>query len=137
MMKKGYFDKDVRVAGSKGTAKTSNKGLCDVLLCNMALQQQLFQQDMVARAAGTCSSPAPCSKWVDQDVAPANAILPDMVPGGPRRQLGLAHDALSERVAMAATGGRCVFGTIWDSVIKAHVTTGVLPADALNQGIFL
>ena len=30
-----------------------------------------------------------------------------------------------------------VFGTIWGSVIKAHVKTGVLPADALNQGTCL
>ena len=30
-----------------------------------------------------------------------------------------------------------VFDTMWDSVIKAHVTNGVLPADALNQGTFL
>jgi len=30
-----------------------------------------------------------------------------------------------------------VFGTSWEYAIKPHVKTGVLPAGALNQGIFL
>ena len=53
----GCFDKGVSVTDLKGTAKTSNKGLCDVLLFNMALKQQLFPKKMVARAPDTYSSP--------------------------------------------------------------------------------
>ena len=41
-MKKGYFDKEVRVTDLKGTANTNNKGLCDALLFKLALKQQLL-----------------------------------------------------------------------------------------------
>ena len=43
-MENGYFDKEVSVTDLKGAAKTSNKGLCDVLLFKLALKQQLFQK---------------------------------------------------------------------------------------------
>ena len=127
----GLFDKDVSVADLKGAAETSNKGLCYVLLFNMALRPQLFHNDQMARATDTCSSPVPLNKWVDPDVAQQmasfltwyqedradNLVLRTMRSSSELRCLQLVEDA--------------VFGTMWEYVIKAHVKTGVLPSDAL------
>ena len=38
-VKKGCLDNEVSVTDLKGAAKTSNKGLCEVLLFNLALHQ--------------------------------------------------------------------------------------------------
>jgi hypothetical protein len=102
----------------------------------MALQQQLFQHIFSGKGSRHLLLPGAIQQVGGSRRCSTSVILPAFVPGGPRRQLGLAHDAIGERVAMVATGGNAVFGTIWESAIKAHAKTGVLPADALNQGIF-
>ena len=108
-----------------------------MLLFKLALNQQLFHKEMVARATDTYASRAPFNKWVDQDVAPRtssfltwmeedradNLVWRTMRSGSELRWLQLVEDA--------------VVGTMGDSAIKMQAKSGVLPADALNQGAFL
>ena len=103
-MKQGYFDKEVSVSDLKGTERTGNKGMCDVLLFKMALKQALFQKEMVARAADVTSSPVPFSKWVDQEVAPRMASFMAWLNEEKNNDLVWR----SERTAMAAfRGAKC------------------------------
>ena len=136
-MKKGYFDKDVSVSDLKGTEKTGNKGLCDVLLFKMALKQQLFQKEMVARTADTSSSPVPFSKWVDQEVAPRMASFMAWLDEDGNNNLVWRTRRSASELRWLQLVEESVFGKTWDSVIKMHVKNGVLPADALNQGTLL
>ena len=90
----------------------------------------------MARPADTYASRVPFNKWVVQDVTPRmpsfltwfeedhadNLVWRTMRSGSELRWLQHAEDA--------------ILGTMWDSVIKMHVKSGVLPADALNQGAF-
>ena len=43
-MNKGYLDSVVSAANLKGGTKTSNKGLCDVLLFKLALNRQTLPE---------------------------------------------------------------------------------------------
>lgn len=116
----------------KGKSKRSNQGLFYVMLLNMALNQQLFQKELMARGDDACNSTAPVNKLVDKDVAPHMSSFLTWY----RETARLAHDAIGERIAMVATGGRCRLRNKLESAIKARVKTGALPADALNQSIF-
>jgi len=71
MMKTKQFDKEISVNDLKGTQRTGNKGLCDLLVYKLSLKRTLFQREASARAADILQhSKVPFLKWFENEVEP-------------------------------------------------------------------
>ena len=71
MAKRERLEKDISVLDLKGNQRTSNRGICDLLIFKHALKRQLFQRETHARANDLLiSTDVPFAKWLENDVEP-------------------------------------------------------------------
>ena len=135
MMKSGKFDKDVSVSDLKGSPKTSNKGLCDLLIYKHSLKQQLFQRETPLRANDILvNTEVPFPKWLENDVDPRMKTYKAWMQEEAAHKLSWRAGRSASEVRWLTFVEDIVFGTLWDGQLKVLVKAGTAPADALHQG---
>jgi len=136
MMKGGKFDKDVSVVDLKGSQRTSNKGLCDLLIYKLALKRQLYQREEPLHANDILiNTDVPFSKLLENDVEPRMKAFRTWMQEEAKNNLTWRAGRTPSEVRWLTFVADIVFGSLWDAQLKLNVKAGTLPADALNQGV--
>ena len=135
LMKTNKFDKEVSVADLRGSQRTSNKGLCDLLIYKHALKRQLFQREAPLRANDILiNTDVPFTKWLENDIEPRMKTFKAWMQTEADGKLIWRAGRTPSEVRWLTFVEDITFGSLWDAPLKLLVKGGTLPADALNQG---
>ena len=136
MSDRGRFDKEVSVADLKGSPKSSNKGLCDLLVYKYAMKQQLFQRETPLRANDILINvEVPFPKWVENEVDPRMKTFHAWSQNEKAQKHAWRAGRPASEVRWLNFVEDVVFGTLWDGQLKVLVKNGTSTADAIHQGL--
>ncbi len=136
MMKAGRFEKEVSVVDLRGSPKTSNKGLCDLLIYKHSMKQQLFTRETPLRANDILiNTDVPFPKWLENDVDPRMKTFKAYMKDEALKNHSWRAGRPASEVRWLSFVEDVVFGTLWDGQLKVLVKAGTMPADAVHQGL--
>ena len=76
IMARGKYDKEVSAVRLDGSQRTSNKGLCDLLIYKHSIKRQVFQREAPRRANDILiNTDVPSTKRLDTEVEPRTKTL--------------------------------------------------------------
>ena len=127
--------KDVSKADLKGGHRTSNKGLCDLLIFKHSLKRYLFQRENRMRADDLMlTTDVSFAQWLVHAVEPRMKSHKAWTHAEASGNLTWRAGRTPSETRWLSLAEETVLATLWDAQLKLVVEAGTLPAGALSQG---
>ena len=129
MTKNERLDKGVSKVDLQGGHRTSNKGLCDLLIFKHSLKRHLFQRETRLRADDLLlNTDVPFAQWLEQDVEPRVKSHKAWAQAEASGNLTWRAGRTPSEIRWLSLVEDTVFGTLWDAQLKLVAKAGTLPA---------